>query len=206
MKSALILLMAIVLRLSAFGQDITSTPPECEKQDLLANGKPVMTPIGKDLALGLSLSRHEFKPGDPIKLHVWVYNSGNAAAGVFTCFDLERFKAAGFEILGDDGRHFLSRDELKVREECRDDPRAVRMWGIGACARNIQFRIPAHTCMTRDDYDFAVALNNLYDLPPGKYVIRLRNDWRMGINLCGHESAEQLHKRPSDLTFTVTKP
>lgn len=165
-----------------------------------------MTPISKDLALGLSLSRHEFKASDPIKLHIWAYNSGNVSAGVFTCHDLERFKAAGFEIFDDDGRRILSRDELRVREECRDDPRVVRIWGIGACARNIQFKIPAQTCMTRDDYDFAVGLNNLYDLAPGKYFIRIRSDWRKGVNLCGHESTEQLHKQPSDLTFTVTKP
>jgi hypothetical protein len=206
-KSTLMLMIAIALRLSAFGQDITPTPSDCQKPDLLANGRPVMTPIGKDLALGISLSQQEFKVGNPIKLHIWVHNSGDAAAGVFTCSDLEGFKLAGFQIFSEDGRRILSRDELILREECRADPRAVSIWGGPVvCARNILFSIPAHTCITRDDYDFAKTLTDFYDLPPGKYVMRLLKDWRTGFNLCSHENPEQFHKRPGDLTFIVTKP
>jgi hypothetical protein len=207
MKSTFMLLIAFVLRLSAFGQDLTSTQSDCEKRDLLANGKLVMTPIRKDLALGISLSQHEFKVGNPIKLHIWVDNSGNAEAGVYTCFDLDGFKLTGFQIFGEDGRRILSRDELRHRQQCSTDPRAVSVWGGPvSCARNILFRIPAHTCITRDDYDFAKTLTDFYDLPPGEYAVRLLKDWRTGINLCSHENPNQFRKQPGDLKFIVTKP
>jgi len=80
------------------------------------------------------------------------------------------------------------------------------MWGVWVCGRNILFSIPAHACMTRDDYDFAKELTSFYELPPGEYVIRLRPDWQTGINLCSREEPEQFHKQPDDLTFIVRKP
>lgn len=97
-STTLVLSVAIVLRLSTFGQDLSSIPLECKKQDLLANGKPFMTQAGNDLALGFSLLRSEFKAGDPIQLHIWVYKRGDVAAGVFTCMDLQAFKSGGFEV------------------------------------------------------------------------------------------------------------
>lgn len=165
-----------------------------------------MTSLRNDLAIGISLARHEFKVGDPIELHIWVDNSGDAVKGVYTCWELEWFKRAGFQVWSKKGHQILSREQVRAREKCSTDPRAVSMWGGPvACARNILLRIPPRTCITRSDYDFAVNLSNFYDLPPGEYVLRLRTDWKKGINLCSHHKPQQFHARPDDVTFTVSK-
>jgi hypothetical protein len=202
------LLIAIVLRLSAFGQVITSMPSDCRTPDLLANGKPVMTPIGKDLALGISLARHEFKTGDQIKLHIWAVNSGDAPANVWTCPDLDHFKAWGFYLFVQGGRRILSRNDLQFQEKLLSEH--IVKWKFSPCKRSFQIEIPAHTCMTRDDYDFAIELTSRYDLPPGEYTLRIRPNWkdteRNPDDWFKPQGNEQFHAQQGDLTFNVIKP
>jgi len=52
---------------------------DCDRQELIAYGHPVMTPLRNNVAIGISLAQHEFKADGPIKLNVSVYNSGDAA-------------------------------------------------------------------------------------------------------------------------------
>jgi|GEM_PF-4828157 len=117
MKSALALLIVIVTQLSAFGQDFASTPSDCEKKDLLINGNPVMIRIHEDVAIGLSLAKHEFKAGNQIKLHIWVDNSGDTPADVWTCPDLDHFKALGFGLFDRSGQRILS--SVGMLSNCR---------------------------------------------------------------------------------------
>ena len=206
-KCAFSLLMVIVTQLPTFAQDFASTLSECQKNNLFTNGKPVVTRLSKHLALGVSLSQHEFEEGKPIRLHIWVLNSGNTSTGVFTCSDLDLFKSTGFQIFNQDGRRILSRDELRSREECSTENNAVLWGGPVPCARNIQLSIPAHTCTTRDNSDFVKTLTEFYDLPPGGYTLRIRADWKMtAVNLCSPENPERSQRRSGDLTFIVTKP
>lgn len=203
MKSVLLLLIVIATQLSAFGQEFASAPSDCAKNDLLTNGNPVMTPIHKDLAIGLSLAKYEFKAGDQINLHIWVDNSGDAPADVWTCPDLEHFKAWGFDLFGRSGRRILSRDDLKFQEKLSTDPDIK--WKFSPCNRSFQINIPAHTCVTRDDYDFATELTSRYDLPPDEYILRLRTNWRNTDGFFKSQGNEPFHARPGDLTFKVTK-
>lgn len=215
MKPALTLLAAIFSQVSGYGQDVLASvssrnpglriPADCNRPDLLANGYPVMVRMRSGVNIGISLAEHEFKPGEPIQLPIWVDNASDTRAGVFSCFDLEPFKRVGFQIFSRDGKRILSRSELDVRKECSTSPESVSSWGGAvACARNIMFTISAHSCVTHNSYDFTTDLTRSYELPPGEYVIRLRTDWRSGINVCKPESEAEFRVRQDDLRFTVT--
>jgi hypothetical protein len=219
MRSAFVLPAIVFLRLSAFPQDLSSArhasslpsgpavhaSRDCSQPQLLAYGRPVMIPMRNGLAIGISLAQYEFKVAEPIELHIWIDNTGNAPAGVFTCMDLEHFKTNGIAILAHDGHRVLSRDAQKARGECSANPNGRVQWGgPWVCARNILLKIPAHTCITRNDYDFESDLTSRYDLPPGKYSIRLQTDWERGVDLCAHELSEPSRPRARDLNFTVT--
>jgi hypothetical protein len=204
MKSALSLVILVATQLSAFGQESASTPSDCAKKDLLTNGNPAMTPIRKDLAIGLSLAKYEFKAGDQIKLHIWVDNSGDAPAEVWTCSDLDHFKDWGFDLFGRAGRRILNRDVLQLQKKLSTDP-SVK-WKPSPCKREFQISIPAHTCVTSDDYDFATELTSRYDLPPDKYILRVRANWRNTDGFFKPPGNEPFHAMPADVTFKVTKP
>lgn len=188
----------------------TPIPQDFDKPELLVNGYPSMTPTDANIAYGVSVTKREFKTGDPIKLHVWVDNSGDTSVGVMTCSDLERFKWQGFDLYDANGHRLLNRQDAKVAEECKTNPRKVKLlrshW---ICLRNFAITIPAHTCVTRDDYDFTTDLVGLvdgYDLPPGEYTLRLRTNWTVPEDLCEERSGEPIHLKPGDITFSVTQP
>lgn len=207
MRSAFTLLAAISLALSAFGQAQVSMPPSaCEQTNLLVYGRPVFAPGGKDLAFGISFGQHNYKTGNPIKLHIWVENGSDAPVSVWTCGDLGRFEARGIEVFSRDGNRILSRHELEFQQKCATDPRLAEMWNLQKCLRNFQVYIPAHSCVTRDVGDFTDDLTRLYDLPPGKYVLRLRKDWRSAIDVCAPQKENSFHGRSGDLKFTVANP
>jgi hypothetical protein len=191
---------------SADADPTISIPPDCEKPELLTNGHPVILQSGGSLSLGLSIMQHEFNAGDAIKLHVWVDNTGDAPAGVMTCMTLDRFKAQGFDIFDAYGHRVLSNHEAKQQEMCRTDPRLAGR-GLGwMCTRNFPIMIPAHTCVTRDDYDFMTILDRDYELPPGAYTLRLRTDWEKANDVCEPQKKETLSRQPGDITFTVNQP
>lgn len=215
MKPALVLLVAVVFQHSACAQNLHNPasprnaalriPADCNRPSLLANGYPIMTSLRDGLTIGVSLAQHEFKAGDPIKLHIWVDNASGAPAGVFSCFDLEPFKRVGFQIFSQNGKRILSRGELDDRKECSTHSESVSGWGgPAACARNIMFTIPARTCITRDDYDFATEITSSYELPPDEYLIRLRTNWSSGIDLCRPGIKTEFRALQKDLRFTVT--
>jgi hypothetical protein len=220
MRSAFTLSVVVILGFSAFAQHPQSTrevpslpsghaasiPRDCNPPQLLANGQPIMIRTPNGLAFGVSLAQHEYQEGKPIELHTWVANQSDAPAGVFTCTDLERFRTTEIAIFAQDGHQVLTRDEEKARKECSTNPQAATQYGLWVCGRNILLRIPAHTCITRDDYDFESDLAGRYHLPPGQYAVRLQADWERGVNLCTHKLGEPSPPRPADLSFTVTNP
>ena len=184
----------------------TSIPPECDKPELLVNGRPSMMPMRANLAFGFSVAEHQFKTGDPIKLHVWVNNSGDDPVGVMTCDDLDRIKAQGFDLFDANGRRLLNRQDAKVAQECKTNPRGANFHrGVWICTRNFPITIPAHTCVTRDDYDFATDLAGGYDLPPDKYTLRLRTNWKVVEDLCRQQSGDPISPQLGDINFSVAQ-
>lgn len=177
---------------------------DCTQAQLLANGRPIMMPLRDNVGIGISLAQRKFKTGEPIELHIWIDNRGDAPAGVFTCMDLERFRANGIAIFAQDRHRVLSQDEEKARKECAANPQRATQWGLWACARNILLNIPAHTCVTKSNYDFEFDLANRYRLPPGQYAIRLQAGWQRGVNLCAQNFAEPSRPHRGDLLFTVS--
>lgn len=179
---------------------------DCTQAQLLANGRPIMMPLRDSIWIGISLAQSKFKAGEPIELHVWIDNGGGAPAGVFTCMDLERFTANGITIFAQDGRRVLSKDEEKAGRECSANLQQTTQRGLWACMRNILLKVPAHTCVTRNDYDFDYDLTSRYRLPAGKYAVRLQTGWQRGVNPCVQTFAEPSHPRRGDLLFTVSNP
>jgi hypothetical protein len=177
----------------------TAVPPDCNKPELLTRGRPVMAKKRNDVSFGLSLERHEFKPGDEIRLHVWVDNAGNTPVDVLTCSDLELFKSSGFDIYAQDGHRLLSRSELDLQKRC---PKGFELGA--SCGRNLSIEIPAHTCRTGDDYDFSTSLTARYDLAPGRYTLQFRKRQLQIEDICTPQTQQSSHPEPSaELTFTV---
>jgi hypothetical protein len=183
----------------------TPVPPDCNKPELLARGRPIMIPMGKDLAFGLSLAKHEFKAGEGITLHLWIDNTGEAPAGVMTCMGLDYFKAKGFLLYDASGHRVLSRRDAKVHEQCKSNPDLANLEGEWSCSRNFPIMIPAHTCVNGDDFDFTTELTSDFDLPPGEYTVRPSK----GIieDVCKPPIEDAFHRAPGeDLTFSVSQP
>lgn len=172
--------------------------PDCDKPDLLAHGRPMMMLVGPHLGMGISIAKDTFHAGEPIRLNVWADNQADTPAGVDTCWDLDLFKSRGFEILDRDGNRILSREGARA---CNADPGVASLW---VCHRSFPIPIPAHSCVTDDDYDFSINLADHYDLPPGEYTLRLRPKWREMQHVCESEESGPFHRQPGDLTFTVT--
>ena len=183
----------------------TAIPRDCDKPELLTRGRPMMIPMGKDLSFGLSLAQHEFKAGEDITLHVWVDNTGNEKAGVWTCMGLDYFKANGFDLYDAFGHRVLRRDEAKRQEKCSTDPHVASHELGWSCARNFPIYIPAHTCVTRDEYDFTTGLTAAYDLPPGEYTVLPHQG--EPEDLCRPQKGGLIRAEPGkDLTFSVIQP
>ena len=182
----------------------TAIPRDCDKPELLSRGRPIMIPMGKDLAFGLSLADHEFKAGEAITLHIWVDNTGDSRAGVWTCMGLDYFKATGFDLYDAYGHRVLRRNEAKMQEKCDTDT-GFRRVERGVCLRNFQIYIPAHSCLTGDEYDFTTNLTAAYDLPPGEYTVRPSQGELEDV--CKPQKAEPFHALPGkDLRFSVVQP
>jgi hypothetical protein len=186
----------------------TLIPPDCDKPELLSRGRPVMAPMGKGYGFGLSLAKHEFKAGEGITLHVWVDNTSDIREGVMTCMGLDHFKANGFDLYDAYGHRLLRRNEAKILKTCKENPDEIRWQGLWSCTRNFPIYIPAHTCVTGDDYDFTTELTADYDLPPGMYTVRPRqNEWSDPVNICKPQKEPEFHPEPGkDLTFSVVQP
>jgi hypothetical protein len=191
----------------AISDPTSAIPRDCDKPKLLTRGRPIMIPMGKDLAFGLSLADHEFTAGEEITLHVWVDNTGNEKAGVWTCMGLDYFKATGFDLYDAYGHRVLRRNEAKMRMECNADPEHDQFLGRGgwACSRNFPIYIPAHTCVTNDEHDFTTGLTDDYDLPPGEYTVRPHQGEPQDV--CKPQKEQPFRAEPGkDLMFSVVQP
>jgi len=124
-----------------------------------------------------------------------------------TCMGLDYFKANGFDLYDAYGHRLLRRHEAKMLEGCKNDPESpirIRGWN---CTRNFPIYIPAHTCITRADYDFTTSLTADYDLPPGEYTVRPRQDEKASEDVCKPQKEQPFHPEPGkDLTFSVVQP
>jgi|HubBroStandDraft_1064217.scaffolds.fasta_scaffold233405_2 hypothetical protein len=165
-----------------------------------------MIPWHNDLSLGISLAKQEFKVGEPIMLHIWADNPGDAPASVQGCGDMDFFEAYGLELFGADGHRILSRSDTKLAEQCKTAQDVA--W---ACTMNGVVPIPARTCEKMGsvnlNYSFSKALTNSYHLPPGKYTIRLRQSWGDGGGICephGQNSASAA--AGPTLIFSIKRP
>jgi hypothetical protein len=206
-RAVVVATIAVALSSGTFGQSFATTPSSCDKLDTSAYGRPVMILARKDLYLGVSLPEREFKAGEPIEIHIWAVNGGDAPTGVWTCEDLEYFKEWGIDIFGKDGHRILRQFELENLSGCSTLAGRYRMSKARKCLRNFSTNIPAHSCMTGNNNDFLSDLASDYRLPPGKYTLRLQSDWNnTRINLCDEHGNEPTCAQPNDLTFWVTKP
>jgi len=184
----------------------TQVPPDCDKPELPAKGRPIMIPWRDGLALGASLAKNEFEPGEPIVLHIWADNAGDAPASVQSCGDIDFFKAYGVELFGADGRRILSLSDTKLAKQCKTAQDVA--W---TCTMNGAIPIPAHTCERMGsvslNYLFPTAPRNSYTLPPGAYTIRLRQDSGVRGGMCKMEAENPRPPTPGPaLTFSVKQP
>jgi hypothetical protein len=212
---ALLCLVLSVLPVAISAQ--TTTPPEagptasipqdCDKPELLAKGRPVMTQWRDGLAFGFSLLKRDFKAGEPIVLYIWVDNSGDAQASVMTCEDLGRLRIKHIGIYDTNGRRVPSQLENRIQEKCASNPRIEEMM-TQKCGRNFAIHIPAHTCVNRDSLDFTSVLTDVYDLPPGDYTVRLRSKASIDMGgICGPEDKAPVPPEPGTaVSFSVVKP
>jgi hypothetical protein len=185
-----------------------ATPPDCDKPGLLKMGRPAMMPRAEHLAFGLSLAARSFEKGQPVPLHLWVDNTGDGAAAVWTCMDLDFFKGRGFDLYDAYGHRLLRKREVELQEQFAKDPRTRAVQGAWSCTRNFQIEIPAHTCVNGDNYDFTAQLTQEYDLPPGEYTVHVRDGTAQPAeDLCGEHPEAPFAIRPGkDLTFQVVQP
>jgi hypothetical protein len=185
----------------------TPIPPDCDKPELLSKGRPMMVQEGKVSPYGLSLAQHEFKAGKKITLHIWIDNTSNTRTGVMSCEGLDYFKATGFDLYDAYGHRVLRRNEAKMQKKYKEDSDQARFFGGLVCTRNFPIYIPAHTCVTGDDYDFTTELTADYDLPPGEYTVRPRQDECAPEDACKPLPEQPFHPEPGkDLTFSVVQP
>lgn len=179
---------------------------DCSGAQSRADVRSIMVPTDEGLAFGISLAKHDFKVGEHMKLQVWVDNRSDAPIGLFTCFGLDRFKISGIAVFAQRKHLVLTRTEQIAHDQCSLYPRVAVQWGFVACSSNLQMQIPPHTCATRDDHNFEYDLTDVYHLPPGRYLLRLRPHWERGLDVCSPNIYKRSHRHPHDLAFTVETP
>jgi hypothetical protein len=213
-RIVIVVLAIVALPFVIVGQSPTSkaepsstVPPECDKPELLAKGRPIMIPWRNGFSLGVSLAKQEFKADEPIAMHIWIDNPGDTPAAVLTCEDLDFFKANDFGLFGSDGHKLLSHEESRMQAECRAKPGSEM--GGWVCASNVLFEVPSRTCINTDDeyirhYDFTIVLTRKYNLTPGDYAVRPLRPSDLAEDMCKPD-----YKRPlpvssgAKLTFSV---
>jgi hypothetical protein len=190
--------------------------PDCDKPELQVYGHPATMQSGTGITYGLSMTKHEYVEGEPVSLHLWVDNTSDRKIGVMTCAGLEYFKDRGFDVYDAYGHRLLGTFEksaldkfpgLSREEACRTDKGRFFLDGqMWACTRNFPIYIPAHTCVTRDDGDFTAGVSGRFDLPPGEYTIRPRNN-PDGGNLCSDKLQKLWNGAETEhITFSVSQP
>jgi hypothetical protein len=190
--------------------------PDCDKPELRVYGHPATMQSGAGITYGLSMTKHEFVEGEPVSLHLWVDNTSDRQVGVMTCMGLDLFKDQGFDVYDAYGHRLLRTYEkagldkfpgVSREEACRTDKGRFILDGQEwICGRNFPIYIPAHTCVTRDDGDFTAGVSGRFDLPPGEYTIRPRNN-PDGGNLCSDKIQRLWSGTETEhITFSVSQP
>jgi hypothetical protein len=166
-----------------------------------------MLPVRNNLAFGISTARREFVHGEKMPLHIWVDNTGDASVGVWSCIELDLFKTRGFDIYDAHGHRVLDRNEVKFYEECKTSPELAELGDqFRTCFGNAPIPIPAHACVNGNDFDFTIDLADRFDLPPGEYTARLREDWMTYHRVCAPHDEPAFQEKRGDLRFAVVQP
>jgi hypothetical protein len=182
-------------------------PRACRQPELLAKGQPIFTGWRENIRLGVSLDKHEYKAGEKIPLHIWVYNSGDTRSGILTCSDLSFFASNGMALFRAGGQQVLSHRLAEIQRSCATDPQRAAFRSLWVCARNILIPISAHACKADLDSGLPFYLTDNYNLPPGRYLIQLLGDSMSSKNACDPRQQPSLRPPPaSRLTFTVVAP
>ncbi len=184
-------------------------PEACRKQDLKVLGAPSFLPPDEiAVSLGLSVPQQQLHAGSDVILQVWALNRSADTWSVWSCNDLGSFKSRAFDIYDSSGHRVFSREEIRVRGDCKRDPSAAMSeWTIEVCSANGPLPIAAGACVTRQDYNFTIKLNELYDLTPDEYVIHLRPKSRRIRDICAPPTdLPAFVAGPDDLHFTIVQP
>jgi hypothetical protein len=180
-------------------------PRACNKHELLALGRPQMLPGVHIPQLGLSMTATQYRTGEPVPLYIWAYNPTRVEAALWTCGDLDSFKARGFDVYDSTRRPLVRKREAEVIRQSRRqvDPCVGFPW---TCNRNFPITIEPHTCVNGANYDFSTNLADQYDLPPGEYTVHPHRYGDKSETGCD-ATHPRFHKdSASDITFSIVAP
>jgi hypothetical protein len=154
-------------------------------------GQPVMFTRGP-LTWGWSTKPAAY--GQNLFVLLWIYNPTEEPLAVLTCEDIDHFLDAA-------GKPVLSLDAEKRRRDQAAGNVSLEVW---ACAMNMLFTVPPHTCLhgtfSKPEYVFARDLSKYYSLQPGRYSLMvLRNQTPAAGSRTSTAEASELH-------ITVMKP
>lgn len=155
--------------------------------------------------LGLSMTANQYRTGEPVTLYIWAQNPTDVAAALWTCGDLDSFKARGFDVYDSTGRALVRKRETEVTRESRRtvDPCVGSPW---TCGRNFPIPIEPHSCVNGANYDFSTNLAEQYDLPPGEYTVHPHRYGDKSETACV-ATHPPFHKNPAiDIIFSIIGP
>lgn len=186
--------------------DSSASEPACNTAELRAMGTPRLISMRPNIAFGISAPQTRFVFGERVTLQLWVNNTADVPVGVMTCGELDYFKARGFDLYDAYGHRVLDQSEARFVERCRTDPAAPKVERIWVCARNFPIPIPAHTCITKSEYDFTVEVSERFRLPAGEYTLRFRDNRVPFEPRCGSSEGPVPQGGLRSVTFTVVQP
>jgi hypothetical protein len=143
-------------------------PPECNKPELLAHGRPLPIEGTHDPAYGLSMEQHEFVRDEPTPLYLWTINSSDHPIELGGCREPAYSRAGGFVLYDAYGHRLLNKRQVALDKQCKADPSGY--YNPLMCTAVVSFSIPSHTCISSP-----IDLGKDYELPPGEYTISTRD-------------------------------
>jgi hypothetical protein len=174
-------------------------PTECDKPELLVNGRPRMIEGTHNPEYGLSMVKREFVKDESIPIYVWMNNSSNDDLRTAACGWRPYFMVGGFVLYDAYGHRVLDKNQIALEMQCRVDPAGnFTSPAVTLCVQLSSF--PAHTCTSN-----RVDLTMSYELPPGEYFLSTRDPGDAGS--CPHQSNKPFQPNPStDISFEVLQP
>jgi hypothetical protein len=137
-------------------------PQGCVNADFTHTGRPVMFPLRDGLSMGISTSRPTLEVSDPAVIYVWVNNQTDNQKILMSCAMWWDWGVAVY----DAGWHVM-KTRLEQEQENRHTLEQAKI-----CGRNLQLRIPPHSCGPLQDMgDVRIDLRKERDLPPGNYFV-----------------------------------